>query len=190
MFRTFAQDLVLARPLIRKHRQDVEAFLAAMGESYRQDSSNLETRYRRNFIRQSLLPLLKEHYPAAAANLLSFSDIAQELFNDVEHLARRWLESVEETLASPAGQATTVGQRWPKTHFFVAPLALVLPQPWSVLQAALRQVWLERGWPQADMSRKHWQAISDLCQHSSGTINLPGTLRAEVSQGWLVIGHV
>ncbi len=62
--------------------------------------SNLETRYRRNFIRQSLLPLLKEHYPAAAANLLSFSDIAQELFNDVEHLARRWLESVEETLAS------------------------------------------------------------------------------------------
>ncbi len=52
MTRPFDQDLVLVRPLLRKSRSEIEAFLNARSQAYRIDSSNSQTHYRRNFLRR------------------------------------------------------------------------------------------------------------------------------------------
>lgn len=187
-FRSLDDDLVLARPLLRKRRADIEAFLAARGQSYRQDSSNLQTHYRRNFLRREILPLLVEHYPAAAESLLSFSELSEELVADLDCLAERWLEAAGQSLAGSGLSLRTVHEQWPESKFFVVPIHHFSAMPWSVVQAALRKVWSRRGWPLGNMSRTHWQAIRDLCMHSSGVVNLPGDLRAEATSLFLAIG--
>ena len=176
MFRPFDEDLVLVRPLLRKRRSDIEQFLAARGQSFRTDSSNLQVRYRRNFLRQQVLPLIAQPYPAAPDSLLNFSELAEELVADLNLLANRWLDRVGYP-ALPRAAA----------FHFSAPQSAVTDTPWSVVHAALRKVWLDAGWPQADMSRAHWHSLRHLCTQPSGTINLPGNLRAEASGGRMLI---
>lgn len=48
----------LVRPMLGCRRQELRGFLAAIGESYRDDSSNLDLGIPRNAIRHQLLPLL------------------------------------------------------------------------------------------------------------------------------------
>lgn len=187
-FRSLDDNLVLARPLLRKRRADIEAFLAVRGQTYRQDSSNLQTHYRRNFLRREILPLIAEQYPAAAASLLSFSELAEELVADLDCLADRWLETAAQSLAGSGLSLRTAQEQWPESKFFVVPINHFSAMPWSVVQAALRKVWSRRGWPLGNMSRTHWQAIRELCTQSSGVTNLPGDLRAEATTLFLAIG--
>lgn len=65
----------IVRPLLFAYREDIEAFAAEAGLSYRLDRSNYELDFRRNVIRREVLPLLRErvnagvdsHLVAAAA---------------------------------------------------------------------------------------------------------------------------
>ena len=181
MFRPFHQDLVLVRPLLRKRRSEIEAFLSARGQAFRNDSTNSQTRFRRNFLRHQVLPQLADHYPAAAESLLNFSELAEELSADLECLADRWLDRA----ARPA-QSTSTQDLRPSSRIVLAQ-AEVCAEPWTIVHYALRRLWLHCGWPQADMSREHWQSIRDLCSQSAAAINLPGNLRAEVAGGVLSI---
>lgn len=176
MFRAFDEDLVLARPLLRKRRSDIERFLKARGQDYRQDSSNLSTHYRRNFLRQDVLPLVCQRYTAAADSLLNFSELAEELLADLQKLADQWLERIGCSFQIHESAST-----------FAAPQAAISDTPWSIVHAALRRVWCEHGWPLADMSRAHWQALRELSGRSAGVINLPGNLRAELRDGRLMV---
>ena len=53
----------LIRPLISCSRAQIEAYCALHGLAYRTDASNGDDRYRRNAIRQNVLPPLKEALP-------------------------------------------------------------------------------------------------------------------------------
>ncbi len=174
MFRSLDLDLVLARPLLRKHRGLIEAFLSQRSQPFRQDSSNQLTRYRRNFLRQQVLPLVRQSYPNAASSLLNFSELAEELLADLDQLADQWLQKI---------------QHRSESREFLAPQSALHDWPWSIVQIALRRIWLERGWPQADMSRLHWQALRDLCGRPAGVVNLPGKVRAEMIGGMLRISQ-
>ena len=59
------------RPLLNMERAELECFLDAAGEhnTWRVDASNADTRYRRNFLRQDLLPLWKKADPALETGL-------------------------------------------------------------------------------------------------------------------------
>lgn len=187
-FRSLDEDLVLARPFLRKRRADIEAFLAVRGQNYRQDSSNFQTHYRRNFLRREILPLIAEQYPAAAESLLSFTELAEELVADLDCLADRWLEAAGQSLSGGGLSLRTAHEQWPERNFFVVPINHFSATPWSVVQAALRKVWSRRGWPLGNMSRTHWQAIRELCTQNRGVVNLPGDLRAEATALFLAIG--
>lgn len=188
MFRPFDESLVLARPLLRKRRAEIEAFLKYRQQSFREDSSNKLSRYKRNFLRNQVMPLITEHYPAAPGSLLSFSELTEELLADWALLADRWLERVTRSLASSSVSMQRAKARWPISQFFLTPQADFCAEPWSIVQAALRQVWSQRGWPLADMSRAHWQAVHELGRRVTGVINLPGNLRGEAGEGFLAIG--
>lgn len=52
-----------ARPLLRTSRSEIESYLAERGEAFVVDSTNLESDYRRNFLRNEVLPLLASRWP-------------------------------------------------------------------------------------------------------------------------------
>ncbi|AMO69057.1 tRNA(Ile)-lysidine synthase [gamma proteobacterium BDW918] len=53
----------LYRPLLSTSRSELEAYAAAQKLSWVDDPSNLDTHYRRNFLRQQVLPRLTRHWP-------------------------------------------------------------------------------------------------------------------------------
>lgn len=59
----FRNDRGILRPLLAVTRAEILAYLEAKGESFVTDSSNTDTRYRRNKVRHELLPLLRTMNP-------------------------------------------------------------------------------------------------------------------------------
>jgi len=68
----------LIRPLLDTSRQDVLDWLQSHGQSWREDSSNLNPRYMRNRIRQQLLPVLTEWNPSIVTVLTRSAEIARD----------------------------------------------------------------------------------------------------------------
>ena len=56
--------LSFVRPLLHTHREEIEEYLSAQGLECREDSSNHENRYRRNWIRNDLLPSIQKNFNA------------------------------------------------------------------------------------------------------------------------------
>lgn len=57
------------RPLLSLSRRDITGYLDALGQGYVTDSTNLESDYRRNFVRLEVLPLLESRWPGARTAL-------------------------------------------------------------------------------------------------------------------------
>lgn len=62
--------LTLVRPLLECSRPEIEAYLRARGVEWVDDSSNAADEYRRNRIRNHLLPLMEELQPGAIDGIL------------------------------------------------------------------------------------------------------------------------
>ncbi len=68
----------IVRPLITTRRRDLEGYLGQLGQSWRDDATNLSTKFTRNRVRHLLLPLLeKEFNPSVAETLGDIAEIAR-----------------------------------------------------------------------------------------------------------------
>ena len=68
----------LVRPLLTTTRREVEEYLKAKGQPWREDSSNLDLDHTRNRVRHTLLPLLERDFnPAIRHTLADLADVAQ-----------------------------------------------------------------------------------------------------------------
>jgi tRNA(Ile)-lysidine synthase len=69
----------LIRPLLDVTRADVEDFLRVRGIGWREDHTNLESRFTRNRIRRDLLPQLSSLYnPRISESLAQFAEMARD----------------------------------------------------------------------------------------------------------------
>lgn len=55
----------IVRPLLEATRGDIEQYLSAHSLTWVTDSSNADSRYRRNALRNEIIPLILNHFPAA-----------------------------------------------------------------------------------------------------------------------------
>jgi len=68
----------LVRPLLSTSRFEVETYLKAKGQCWREDSSNLDLGHTRNRVRHTLLPLLERDFnPAIRQTLADLAEVAQ-----------------------------------------------------------------------------------------------------------------
>lgn len=68
----------IVRPLLRTSRTAVREYLSAIGQDWREDSSNKELKFARNRVRQLLIPLIeKEFNPGIISRLADLAQIAQ-----------------------------------------------------------------------------------------------------------------
>ena len=68
----------ILRPLLGTTRAEIEAWLGALGQSWREDSSNRHLTFTRNRIRLELLPLLEGWNPRLREHLAQMADLARE----------------------------------------------------------------------------------------------------------------
>jgi tRNA(Ile)-lysidine synthase len=70
--------LNVARPLLNFTKEEIKAYANSNGLSYVEDSSNEKDDYRRNFIRNTILPQVEEMYPNANENILATAQRVKE----------------------------------------------------------------------------------------------------------------
>jgi len=67
------------RPLLSIYRMEIEAYLDELQQPYIIDSTNLKSDYRRNFLRNEVLPLIRERWPdASSAMTLTIANLGKD----------------------------------------------------------------------------------------------------------------
>jgi tRNA(Ile)-lysidine synthase len=71
-------NLRIIRPLLQVTRDEVEGYLTSLGQSWREDESNLDRRFLRNRVRHELLPLLEREFnPNVRQTMSDLAEIAR-----------------------------------------------------------------------------------------------------------------
>ena len=68
----------ILRPLLQATRPEIEAYLKATGQAWREDSSNRHLTFTRNRIRHELLPLLEGWNPQLREHLAQMAELARD----------------------------------------------------------------------------------------------------------------
>ncbi|MCL2183264.1 MAG: tRNA lysidine(34) synthetase TilS [Chitinispirillia bacterium] len=80
------------RPLIRTERQALTGWLAERGIDWREDSSNADTKFRRNLVRAKIIPLLNDINPAAVKNIAACAEEAAKAWEAAERNIDAWIK--------------------------------------------------------------------------------------------------
>lgn len=68
----------ILRPLLGATRGQIEAYLASLGQSWREDASNRDPAYTRNRLRHQLLPELEQWNPRIREHLAAMAELARD----------------------------------------------------------------------------------------------------------------
>jgi tRNA(Ile)-lysidine synthase len=171
------QGVWILRPLLAFSREDLLAYLSRLGESHREDSSNLSRKYSRNRIRHELLPEAVSHGPGLLEDLLARNASAQSE-------EAKWLEVLESVKA----ESLRRGDVWtlPRKRFDLMPeegcfycLRRLL---WEISGAG-------EGW--YPVRRKSLTALLGLLKSGGeGEVTLPGRVRVRLRGATLVLQKV
>ncbi|MFP4053112.1 MAG: tRNA lysidine(34) synthetase TilS [Phycisphaerae bacterium] len=164
--RQIAPGVRLVRPLLNVRRRELEACCRATGHTWREDATNRDTDLTRNFLRRTLLPLLRERMnPRVDEAILRTAAAAGEASQLLVDLARRW-------------RAEAVSQR-PGGGFVVGVPAAQAARP-MVLRAVLRDLLAELGAGLDDVSADVLErARSVIVAGVDAKVDLPGGIRLE-----------
>ncbi|MFA6132951.1 MAG: tRNA lysidine(34) synthetase TilS [Phycisphaerae bacterium] len=173
--RMLSQDVTLVRPMLCASRGEIVDYLRFRGLAWRDDPSNLDPAYRRNFIRHKLLPLLREEVnPRCDQALLRLASAA----GDAEILLAGQAEALLARARRPAGQGAIA---------LDAPALAEADE--LVRQVALRRAMEQAGLPLQAVGAEQIQRLSDLVAGpgASGPVNLPGGWIARREKALLIV---
>jgi tRNA(Ile)-lysidine synthase len=165
----------LVRPLLTITRQEVEAYLSAIHQTWRNDSSNLDLRHTRNRVRHTLLPLLETDFnPAIRQTLADMAEVAR-VENDYwcKELATLLPRMVREGKPTRSGRSAAGAKT----------LALDIAALRGLPEAVWRMVLLKTAeMLSVSIEFKHIQQLTDMMQNPKQrqNLSLPGGLLAQL----------
>jgi len=163
--RQFGNGLWFARPMLDLSRAEILAYLGRRNVSWREDHTNVDPAYTRNYIRHKLLPALQQEAQTPLADELSeLAASARQLYQRIQRDAEK---AVAELTQSSEG----------RTIISAAGLA-ALPEPVTVELMRLTLVGL--GCSEENLKQDHYQRLLQLARSPVGgkMIALPGGLTA------------
>ncbi len=104
----------LIRPLLFASRDEIESYAAKNYLEFREDSTNNEVIYQRNFLRHNILPLFSELNPAFKKNLLG----SIENLKDAEKVYSSVFDSEKQKVVSTVNEITTISVEMLQTSKF------------------------------------------------------------------------
>jgi tRNA(Ile)-lysidine synthase len=84
------QDGVI-RPLLEADKGDIREFLSARRIAFREDSTNADTSYTRNWLRHKVIPLLEQREPSAVRHIAAAAQNARSVSRIVGPIINKWI---------------------------------------------------------------------------------------------------
>ena len=147
----------------------IEDYLNEINQAYRSDSSNIESRFARNYIRNELIPNLKRR----------FGDSVPEA---IARLGSQAAET-EAYLAEQAIQLRDAIVSQSESHVELDCTRLVDVSP-VLIRQLVSQIWTQLNWPRQAMTYHWFQKITEVVQDQQDSttrvvLNLPGSVELE-----------
>lgn len=194
--RWFDQHTTLVRPLVHCFRNEIIEYLVEKCQPYRHDTSNANQAYRRNFLRHSALPLLRQAYGDSLDHrLLSFSQLAEQMLDIQQGLAQMYWGTAQKL------ELEKVKEGWLPRNSpaeIRLPAAALLPAQWPIVLLALQKAWHSLGWKQQALTRHHWQRLEQRWRaleepkklrprNPRSLCQLPDNVHVCSLHGWLIL---
>jgi tRNA(Ile)-lysidine synthase len=171
--RIFSDGLKFVRPLLCVTRDDIVRYLKSRKVQWREDHTNADCTYRRNFIRHRLLPALQQNCRGSIVDQLSqLAESASTFHRLIASRARQaWPE-----LADCSDDEVTLD------------LKLFLAQPRPVQVELARQSLAAIGSGERNLTQVHYERILQLAESSIGSrkTDLPGRFTVRRDYGKMV----
>lgn len=106
----------LLRPLLSLTRMEIEEFARRRSLDWREDDSNSDVSFDRNFLRRSLLPLLEQRYPAYRSTLWRATQNLADAAQLADILGRQDLQMLRDIEGNGGGLSIGVLKQWPQSR--------------------------------------------------------------------------
>ncbi len=172
--RRLGDSIELIRPMLAIRRAEVEAYLAELGQDFRQDATNQDVSLTRNRLRHELLPRLEQDFnPRVREHLCQLAEQAA----DTEEAARIAADTLLDTALLDQSEQV-VRLRNEVLAKVSRPLA----------REVFVRLWQRVSWPRQAMAFAHWDRLVDVIQSDQPfAIDLPGPVSVRRRANMLVL---
>ena len=166
----------LVRPLLQTRRDEILAYAQRRQLTWREDPTNADRQFDRNFIRHELLPLLRERMnPQVDEALQRLSGSAEQAEQHLGHLGRSVAQAAR--LAVDDGGCARLD------------LGVLAGEPPMIRTYALRLILEDLSAPMGSVTADHLHQLAELFEPDGPTaISLPGGLLARREDVHVIIG--
>jgi tRNA(Ile)-lysidine synthase len=171
--RPLSPTVTLVRPLLSANRFEILQYLRDIGQDFRTDETNSDTRWTRNRLRHELLPMLRDQYnPGVEDALLRLAAQAGEVQQLIAGFAQ---QIAEECVSREAARVEGSNTEVVRVRIDCRRLA---DSPLPLVREVCRIAWQQSQWPLQAMGYDEWQQLAELIMDKRGVpINLPGGIR-------------
>lgn len=168
--------ITLLRPLLSLRKEEILKRLEELGIPYREDSTNRDKSYARNYLRLDILPALEKINAGAVKHLLEAAELFSETEAYFQEKATEWIERYGERKESSTGKC----------------ISLSIPQLKKENALFRREIYKEaifllRG-NTTEFGKLHYHGIDRLLKRGNGgRLSLPKGVKAEVEQKRLLL---
>lgn len=166
--RVFGYEFKFVRPLLCVRRDEIIKYLEQRNLKWRQDHTNADCTYRRNYIRHRLLPALQQDCTGLLVEQLSeLSESARRFYKLVCSRADEvWPKTADTYGINCAGEKVTLDSK------------MLLAQPQPVMVELVRRSLTAVGCGERDLTQRHYEGILQLAEQnvSGKKVELPGGL--------------
>lgn len=162
---------IIVRPLLDMTHADLIRYLQVAGQSWREDESNQDTGYLRNFVRHRLMPVAGERNANVARNVSTACDILGDEDAFMSQLASTALRSCVRRRAS--GLIVLDASRLAAAEVAIAR---------RVVRLAVRELDGE-----ARLEMRHVEAVLSCVAMGEGSVTLPSGIDARIEFGTLAL---
>ena len=189
------ERILLLRPLLSLRKKEIQERLKDLSIPYREDSTNQDLSYARNYLRLKVLPELEKVNSAAAKHLVEEGELLSEVEEYFQEKAEEWLEkkgkygSREESGEIHVLPIPHLGKRIPGLSLF---LSLPIPELKKEKPLFRREIYKEairqlKG-NTVQFGRAHYYAMDQLLKRGNGgRISLPEGMVAKVEKKSLLL---
>jgi tRNA(Ile)-lysidine synthase len=170
--RSFANGIGFVRPLLCVRRDEIVEYLRKRNLKWREDHTNVDCTYRRNYIRHRLLPVLQQQCTSSIVEQLSeLAQSAQKFYSSVySNVEKIWPD-----LADCTADGITLD------------LKSFLSQPPAVKVEIVRRSLTHLGSGERDLTHQHYEKILQLAQQkTSGSAVRRPVEKIELPDGFVV----
>src|SRR5690625_1796301 len=159
----------IIRPLIEVTRETILDHCRRYDLPFREDPSNLDMRYRRNRIREELIPLIEERYnPAFRSAMIRLARIHREEDEFLEGYAADIYRSLAQEIAGPGAE----GEPPVPSEVFLSREALAALHP-AMARRVVRRALSRLRMPGKAMG---WDVVQRVLEAVGGPFDLPGSI--------------